>query len=648
MKIALFALAFVSQFTFGKFAMAQAAVDVEVPEITVTGTATKSALPTVSELSGGRLERKRQSSLGETLAHETGVTSSQFGPSASRPVIRGQDGDRVRILQNGTGVLDASAASQDHAVAVEPLTIEKIEIVRGPAALLYGTSVAGGVVNMISNRIPEKIPQKFEGKLESRFSSTDLGRSLGANANAAAGEHVAVHADASDRAADDYHAHSGRVKNSFNQTGAGAIGGSYVFEKGFIGTSFSDYESKYGTLVEEFAHINMLQQRWDISAERRDLGFLKSIRAKNSYSHYRHDEIEEGGNLGTSFKNDGDEARVDMRHQSLAGVSGVFGLQANTFKFSAEGEEAFIPSTNNQTYSAFIFEELEQGVLRPSLGLRFDSSAVTSKDDPKFGRGVTKSYAGGSVALGLQYQITQEDSLLLNGGYTERAPNYEELFALGPHAATAQYETGNKDLKKEQTRSAEFTLKHKGDKFYGSAGAFVQDIHNYISLAPTGVREPISNFFMFNYAAVDARFYGAELETRYKLPSLVPGGTLEAEFKVDTLRGVNRGNGDNLPRITPIRETIGLVYKADRFQADAEVQRSEKQTLTAPNESATEAYTFFNLGVEVPVRFEWASFSVFARANNIFDAEGKNHVSVIKDVSPLPGRNFTLGMQATF
>ncbi|MGZ3721441.1 MAG: TonB-dependent receptor, partial [Bdellovibrionales bacterium] len=573
---------------------------------------------------------------------------SQFGPNASRPVIRGQEGDRVKILQNGTGVLDASAASQDHAVAVEPLTIEKIEIVRGPAALLYGSNVVGGVVNMVSNRIPEKIPPKFEGKGESRFSSTDMGRSLGVGVNAAAGEHLAIHGDASERAADDYHSSAGRVKNSFNQTGSGALGASYVFDQGFIGTAFSDYESKYGTLVEEFSHINMLQQRWDISGERRDVGFFKSIRAKNSYSHYKHDEVIQGGNLGTSFKNDGDEARVDLRHKSFSGISGAFGVQANTFVFSAKGDESFIPSTNNRSYSAFAFEEREGGEIKPSLGLRLDSSQVASKDDPKFGAGQTKSFIGGSAALGLLYQITPENSVMLNGGYTERAPNYEELFAKGPHAATAQFETGDTNLKQEKSQSAELTWKHKGEKFYGSLGAFIQDFHNYISLAPTGVTDPGTGFLMFNYVPVDARFYGIELEYHYKLPSLIPGGTLEAEFKGDSLRGVNRQSGENLPRITPIRETIGLVYKADRFQTDLEVQRSEKQTLTAPNETNTGAYTFLNLGVEAPVRMDFAAFSIFARANNIFDAEGKNHVSVIKEASPLPGRSFVLGLQANF
>lgn len=650
---------------------AQSGSEAVVPEINVFGAAPKSStldfIPTVSELSGTKLQRKKESTIGETLSHETGVTSSQFGPNASRPVIRGMDGDRIRILQNGTGVLDASAASQDHAIALDPLVIERMEIVRGPAALLYGSSAVGGAVNMVTNRIAEKLPEKFNGKGEIRGSSTDMGRSGGIGINTALSNHWALHADGSIRAADDYHVpgyartadvraadpldpeSKGRVYNSFNRTSSEAAGTSYIFDKGFVGTSFSNYDSTYGTVAERPVHINMRQQRWDVSGEVREVGILKSIRAKNSFSHYKHDEIE-NGEVGTSFKNQGDEARVDMTHQTLAGFSGVFGVQANTFTFSALGDESFIPKTDNKTYSAFLYEERELGQFKPSFGARVDAAGVDSVTDSKFGPGQSKSFTGGSFSLGVLYQLTAKNALVLNGAYTERAPNYEELFANGKHAATGLYETGDTGLKKERSQSLELSWRHKGQDSQASLGVFLQDFKNFIALSPTGrtdTSDPSDPLPIYAYQAVSARLYGTEAEFKHKLYAL-SHGVLELELRGDMVRGINRSTGDNLPRMTPMRENVSLLYKTDRYQTDIELERSERQTLTAPNESKTDAYTLVNLGLEAPVNVASTELSVFARVNNVFDVEARNHVSVLKDIAPLPGRNFILGMQASF
>jgi iron complex outermembrane receptor protein len=239
-------------------------------------------------------------------------------------------------------------------------------------------------------------------------------------------------------------------------------------------------------------------------------------------------------------------------------------------------------------------------------------------------------------------------SLLLNLAYTERTPNYEELFANGPHAATAQFEIGDTSLGKERSQSAELTWKYDESFGYGSLGGFIQDYHDYVSLAPTGTKDAGTGFDIFHYVPMEARFYGFELEYHYHLPDWIPAGKLELEIKGDTLRAYNRQNGENLPRITPIRETLGLAYRADRYSVDAEAQHFESQTLTAPDETPTGAYTWINLGLEAPIKTGDVKFNMVARVYNIFDVAAKNHVSVIKDVAPLPGRNFTLGVQAAF
>jgi len=636
------------------FAYAQ--TEVNVPPISVYGAPKSSALesvPTVSEISGQRLQRKRQSTLGETLSREAGVTSSYFGPNASRPVIRGQEGDRIRVLQNGTGVLDASAASQDHAVAMEPLAVERIEVVRGPGALLYGSSAVGGVVNVTTNRIPEKVPEKFNGKAEARGSTNELGRSGALSLNSPAGKNFAVHADGAARASEDYRSElTNRVFNSFNRSHSQAAGASYVGSRGFLGTSFSNYESTYGTVAEKFVHINMFQRRLDVEGEAREFGGLKSLRGKFSSSDYKHDEIEDGS-VGTTFKNQGHEGRLEFRHDPFLGYSGLFGFQTNLFDFSANGDETFLPGTRNESQALFVFEEKEQGSLRPSFGLRVEEAVVKSKDHDLFGAGEERSFSLMSGALGFLQKLGEHYSLVLNGSLTERAPNYQELFAGGltggPHVATGAFEQGDKDLPKEKSQAAELSVRHKGALGQGSLGVFVQDYKRYITLVNTGASGPgPDNLPVYAYTSSSARFFGAELDYRHNVSHLIPAGTLEFELKVDYLQGKNRDTGDNLPRVTPVRETIGLVYRTENYQTDLEIVRVERQSNTAPNESATKDYMMVNLGLEVPFNWDTASLSVFTRANNIFDSSARNHVSVIKDAALLPGRNFLAGVQAAF
>lgn len=664
---------------------------VALPEITVLGDSNKTSpldfMPTVDEISGTRLERKKQTSLGETLSHETGVSSSFFGPNASRPVIRGMDGERIRVLNNGTGVLDASAASQDHEVAVEPMAVERIEIVRGPSALLYGSSAVGGVVNVITNRIPEAVADGFNGKVDSRYSSNDNGGATGAAVNYGLG-HWSFHADGTLRSSGDYHAPGyqrtqnkrdndaleadetegyNKIINSANNTSSGALGGSYVFDRGYAGASYSHYDSLYGTVAEQHVKIKMKQDKTDAALALKDVGLFESIRLKNTYSDYRHEEIDHD-EVGTVFTNRGDEARLEMKHKALGNFTGVWGLQSNFFTFAAVGDEKFLPQTDNQSLAAFAYEEAQWGRLKPSFGLRVDQAQVkadqtfiqdpatdpsTLPDDQRYGAGEKKDFTAVSASLGGSYALDESNSLVLNLAYSERAPNYQELFANGPHLATDAYERGDTHLGKEQSHSLEFSYRHKDDDTKASVGAFLQDFKNFIALSPTAQTgfnpdDPTDPVQLYRYTAINARFWGAEADVSHELPHLIPGGVLELGLKFDMVKAQNTDTRENLPRITPLRETVSAVYKANSYTADAEIQHVEKQNDTAPNETATDAYTLVNLGVETPIHWDVATLSVYGRVNNLFDAVARNHVSVLKEIAPLPGRNFILGVQALF
>jgi iron complex outermembrane receptor protein len=647
--------------------------EVAVPEITVMGESEKSSalefLPTVDSLSGSRLDRKRKSTVGETLSSEVGVSSTFFGPNASRPVIRGLDGERIRIMKNGVGVLDASAASQDHAVAVDPLTVERLEIVRGPISLLYGSSAVGGVVNVITNQIPESLPVALTGRASAGYSTVDQGRNFGFTGESAVGGKFAVHIDGGIRRSEDYKVPgfartdairssdpftngevegNGSVPNSWNKTWNGAVGGSYVASDGFAGLSYSNYDSSYGTVAEQGVAINMKQHRIDFAAAKRNLAWIDSLRLKNSFSIYKHQEVE-GGEVGTTFRNRGDEARLEARHVKTGLFTGMMGLQANLFKFSALGEEAFLPTTNNRSIAAFVFEEADLGKFHPSIGLRGDLSRVSSEGGGNFGAATDKDFTLGSISLGLIYDLEKDLALALNTSLTGRAPNYQELFADGQHIATRQYERGNSNLQVEKSRSAELSLRHKGEDSKGSVGVFVQDFSDFIALSPTGGTAGDDNLPEYNFNSVRARLYGAELSYRHTIfPSIIRYGSLEAEVKFDMVRARDLSNRAELPRITPMRETISLFYKTPHFQVDAEVQNNEKQTRTALNETATAGYTLTNLGVEAPIQIDRASLSLFARANNLFNVEARNHVSILKDIAPLPGRNFSIGVQGLF
>lgn len=661
-----------------------------LPEITVLGDLPGKSkfdvAPTVSELSGPQLNRKKQTTLGETLASEVGVSSSFFGPNSSRPVIRGMDGERIRILNNGLGVLDASGASQDHAVSLDPLTIERVEIVRGPSALLYGSSAVGGVINVVTNRILEVVPDGLEGKADLKSSSVDQGQSGALGLNVGVGQ-WAFHLDgaskdtknykipgfartAEKRANDPLDAEAvegnGSVPNSSSRTWNGALGGSYIFDKGFAGVSYSTYDSNYGTVAEQSVRIQMKQDRWDASLGLKDLGWVKSLRLKNSYSIYKHEELE-GSEIGTAFKNRGNETRLEIAHQPVGAWGGLFGLQSNVFNFSAVGAESFLPETDNSNLAAFIYEEATFGPWTPSVGLRVDTYSVKANEtlvdvDPNNpgesspgGTAENRNFAGESVSLGVIYAFNAANSLALSLAYTERAPNYQELFANGPHVATGAYERGDMNLGKEKSQSAELSYRYKQEDTSAVVGVFVQDFNDYISLSPKagGGFDPEGSpgnrdLALYQYEQVDAHFYGSEIEVKHAFSNLLPKGVFELGLKVDLVKARNKTTGDNLPRITPMRETLSAEYKSDKFSVDMEIQRAEKQTALAPNETETLPFELVNLGTEIPWTIGNSVVEIYGRVHNVFDKEARNHVSFLKDIAPLPGRNFIAGIRASF
>lgn len=640
-----------------------------VPDIQVWGQQRGKSLsdfvPTVSELSGLKLESKKQATWGETLSREAGVSASSFGPGASRPVIRGLEGERVRVLQDGVGTLDASGASQDHAVSSDPLLAERVEIVRGSAALLYGSSAIGGVVNVINGRIPDELPPSTRLMLNTRGSSADWGRSGGAVVRTRMGR-FSLRADGSLRGASDVvipgFARSERLRlskpladgeqevsskllNSGSQAYDAALGASYVGDSGHVGAALSTFGTRYGTVVEPDATIDLGRYRLDVGGELRSDGPVRSLRVKAAGSSYQHQELE-GAEVGTTFKNQAGESRVDLKHAPIAGLEGIVGFQQQYSRLEATGAEAFLPTTVSTGYALFAYEELPLGPFTPTLGLRMDYSGVLSQADSVFGPGASRSFWLPSASAGLLYHATDTLTLGLQAGVTQRAPNYQELFANGPHLASGTFEVGRQDLAPELGRSLEVSLRHKTGTGEGRISVFAQGFSGFIALSPTGAEDAASSLPIYRYTPVEALLLGAELEYRQRLPWNLAGGVFEAGLTLDFVRGLNMTDMSNLPRITPVRETLVLGYRSSLLSAQVEAQRSEAQSLVASSELPTDAYVLIHLGAEVPIHTPVGRLSLIGRLNNLLDVEARNHVSLIKDLSPMPGRSFVLGLQA--
>ncbi len=640
--------------------------EIILPNVEVVGHQENSSLvdfiPSITKIQGKELQKKRQTSLGDTLQNEAGVTSTSFGPSSSRPVIRGLDGDRVRILQNGLGTLDASTQSLDHAISVDTLTLESIEIVRGPMSLLYGSSAVGGVVNLVTNRVHSRFEEGFHSEFISQAETVNKGTSHGALMNYGKNNWM-VHIDGSTRNLMDQripkYARSsrersddplptgeseaeGKLPNSFNKQDNLATGVSRIFDKGYLGVSFNHFQSKYGSVADQEVMINMTQNRFELHGEYKTGGLFEKVRIKSAQSNYLHKEIENGA-TGTLFKNEGNETRVEGINKN-GKLSGVSGIQTQISLFQAEGDEAFLPKTSTQKYALFTYQELKKDKQTYSAGARVEPTMISKKASTNFGIKNEKNFTSMNGSLGHQFRFNDVNSLSSSFSFTERAPNFQELYAGGAHLATGTFEQGDTKLTKERAYAVELSFKHQTKGHQITVNGYSQAFNNFIFLNPTGATDGGSGLPVFEYGQANALFYGADLETK-NLLSEYDGGTLSLVNKFDLVRAKDTKTGKNIPRISPPRFTAGLEYSKDKWSSDIEVQYVADQTKTAVNETRTRSYYLTNIGYHYDILGETTALSIFTRVRNIFDVEARSHISTLKEIAPLPGRNFILGLQ---
>ena len=622
----------------------------------------------VSVLSGADLDEQARNSLGDTLAHQPGVTSSSFGPGAGRPIIRGVGGDRVRILENGVSTQDVSSVSPDHPTTIESSLVDKIEVVRGPAALLYGTSAIGGVVNTFDKRIAEKLPTKpVSGTMEMRADSVDQTRSGVFGLDAPAGPivfHVdgfkrrsgdigipgfARTADLRDSEPLDYPEPKGRLPWSDTDNSNLTLGSSYVFSKGFVGAAVSEYDTRYGVPNgEPDVSIDATRRRVDVRAGVRDVGdVIESVIARAGLVSYDHTEYQRS-DPGTRFNQDSFDSRLDVTHKEIHSLRGTWGVQVQGATFEAIGEEAFQPPTDTGIYSAFGLEELlVRDDLTWQLGGRLDWNNTSTTG---FEAGGTDNFNVDQTTLsqstGVVWDVTPDYAAALSVAHTERAPTGQELFADGPHIATGAYEIGDQNLGIERSIGTDLTLRKKEGVVRGFIGGFFNRYWNYISLNPTGAEE--DNLPVYTFQAVNADFIGFESQVALFVRDRA-GEELSFDIQPDYVWARDRNNDEYLPRIPPFRLQIGSTYyNKDICRIRLEAQQVFSQRNTADYETSTDSYTMLNLYVTKELPSIMRNLEVFARGTNLLSEKARNHTSFIKDVAPLPGASAMVGLRIRF
>ncbi len=641
-------------------AMAQSAPT----EIIITGNplGREQATAPVSAMGGTDLLERGQSSLGETLNGLPGVSSTYFGPNASRPIIRGLDGDRIRVLSNSASSVDVSALSYDHAVPLDVLSTERIEVLRGSAALQYGGSAVGGVVHVIDNRIPREALSGVLGKAQLQGATGNDERSV-AGLVEVGNERWAVHVDGFDRRTGDVRVpvslacdktnetrYARSICNSASQSQGGAIGASTFWDGGYLGASVNSYQSDYGTVAEDRVTIGMKTTRYALEGLVRHLpGVWDRVKVRMGHTDYRHTEFD-GGNPGTVFASQGQDLRVEARHRALAGWQGVLGAQVESGRFSAVGGEAFAPFSRTHSQALFVHEELPTSWGQVNAGARWESVRVQSLGNPDLNRFEvgTRDFTPFSVAAGAAFKLSPTWRLTGNAALTQRAPKDYELFANGPHLATHAWEQGNSGLGLEKAKSLDLGLDWKAGPHRMTVTAFASQFANYIGLMGTaqtqgGLPEQI-------YQGVPASFRGLEVNGHQRLwqgPS-----TLDLDWRADSVRATNDSTGEPLPRIAPLRLGSTLAYAQGPWSAKLGADWHAAQNRVPASSVATGAYTLVNASVSYRQKLDAAVLHWFVRLDNLTDQLAYSATSILTSTafgkSPLPGRSLKLGVQASF
>jgi iron complex outermembrane receptor protein len=599
-----------------------------------------------SVLGGQDLARKLQGTIGATLGEEPGVAVRSFGPGPSRPVIRGLDGDRVLVLEDGKRMGDLSSQSGDHGVNINPAMAQKIEVVRGPATLLYGANAIGGLVNVITRSIPTAKVTSPTGSATFDLGSA-AGEAGGAGDVTAGRGRVAVHVAGSGRRAGDYASPDGDVPNSFNRGGFFEGGLSFVGDHGYVGGSVGYDKTHYGIpFVEEGqTSIDPRRTTFDLRAERRDLGgVISSYRASFGVRRYKHDELD-GEEVATSFINNSNEFELMAAHRPSGRLKGSFGVWALGRDFSAEGEEALSPPVDQNGFAMFVYEEL---TMTPHASLQFGGRYEHAGFDPGEDF-ANRTFDNFSASVGLLVHPTDRTTLAFNLARAGRHPALEELYFHGPHPGNNAFENGNDALESEHALGFDVAFRLQAARVSGEVTYFISNIDQFIYRQLTDEVEDDLPVTFFTQG--DARLQGIEshVDVQLATPLWLEGG-------LDYVHGELTADSTPLPRMPPLRGRLGFRVQHNALQAGVEgvfaADQDRLYTIETGDgtvgETPTAGYSLFRLFAAYSFVQSKVTHTIAARLNNAGNTTYRNHLNYLKDLAPEPGRDFRLTWTVQF
>jgi iron complex outermembrane receptor protein len=649
-------------------------------------------------LSGTELVREMRPQLGDTLARLPGVSATSFSPGASRPVLRGFQGERVRVLVDGIGSIDVSNTSADHAVTIDPITAHRIEVLHGPAALLFGSQAIGGAVNVFDRRIPRRRadpPENFHVDAVAAFGSAANERSVGAGVDLPFGDTgLVLHFDGSYRNSDDlriggfvlspaaraeqleiaqeeeaeghadeaaeaqaFAALRGRLPNSATETETAGVGLALLRDNGNLGFSISYYGSRYGVPArpggghhheeEDGGHAEEVDVSIDLEQIRADLrgevtvggGLIDRIRIRAGFADYQHTELE-GEEVGTIFRTEGLEGRLELVQAERGAWRGATGAQFFTRKLAAIGAEAFVPPNSTEQIGLFTLQELEMGPLELEAAARYERSKVSANTV-----GIDRSFDALSFAVGASYALARRVRAGLNLSRAERAPSPEELLSDGPHIATQSFERGDPDLDTERSLGGELYLRADRPAYNLTASLFFSRFDDYIFQTATGEVE--DELPVFQYVQRDATYWGFEIGASATV-ARIGAFRIVADTVADHVRATIGDGGGPAPRIPPLRLLGGIEAQSNDLDARFEVERVFAQKRVGAFERPTQGFNMVNASLAWRPWGRRNPSSVVFSANNIFDVDARRHASFTREFVPLPGRDLRVSARISF
>ena len=662
-------------------------------------TTARESFNAVTVLDSFELAHNMWGTLGEVLENEPGIAKRSFGPGSSRPIIRGFDGDRVLIMQDGVRTADLSSQSGDHGTTIDPGNTERIEVVKGPATLLYGSNAIGGVVNTITSQdiFRQSQPQGVHGQVLANFGNTNDQAGTSGHLRYGNGKWMAWGGGGTRRTGD-YDTPEGPVENSRTRfanasAGAGYYGDrtyfavGYEFEDGDYGVPFAgDFHGGHeeeGEHAEEEVFISIEPRRQNV---RVDFGMnelrntiLDELRVVFTLVDYAHDEVETiagDSTVGTSFDNNVYLLRAEFEQNPVARLSGKFGVWTKNRDYNVIGEEALAPPTTQTAFAAFAYEELKLG---PSAALQFGARFEHNNYNPAMrqesdhghdekdgeheeeesehdeGEGeheeeenldleappaIPRTFTGVSGSIGIRYDLTSSAAFVANLTRSYRAPALEELYNFGLHVGNLAFEIGNPILDRESSLGVDLSLKTGSNDASGEVNFYYYDIDNFVFAAATD--QEADGLRLSPFVQGDSRFVGFDAAGSVRLTDYlwVKASAGYTEAKLTAI-------DEFLPRIPSLHGRVQVEIPYKGLAVVPEVVFAGKQNKVALTETPTDGYTVLNINVNYTLARSHMAQIFSVRAYNLTNELHRNHTSFIKDFASQIGRGvkFTYSMR---